>query len=430
MRNNISYTVSNKLCTGCGVCEEVCPKHCIRIKCIDKEYRPVVDVQYCLGEKCGRCLKVCPGIGIALRNKSRELFQDSNVKDDKYIGIYISLYTGYSKDADIRFHSASGGMVSQFLIFLLEKKIIDGALVTGFADDHITPVSYIARTKEEVIAARSSKYCPVSLNNVGNEIIKAKGRFIIVGLPCHIQGFRKRAEIDRQFRENVIGYFAIYCSSNRSFNARDYLIKSYHIKKDDISYFAFRDEGCLGCMKILTKTTKETKIPYTQYYGRLRSYFKPHRCLTCIDHYGELADVCFGDIHIKPYSDDTIGVSSWIVRSVFWDNLFLQAALEGYIKMDSLEPAVLNRSQAEMLFPNKRRAKAVMNIDKLLGRDVAKYDINLDNPNLLDYVKIIVCHMQRFVGRRPYLWFIINLIDKSINYYGRTLFKIRGYKLW
>ena len=65
-KRNISYTLHHDLCTGCGVCEDVCPKHCIEIKCIEGEHRPKVNQDTCLGEKCGRCLKVCPGVGIDL----------------------------------------------------------------------------------------------------------------------------------------------------------------------------------------------------------------------------------------------------------------------------------------------------------------------------------------------------------------------------
>lgn len=76
MANNINYTVSNQMCTGCGVCEDICPKHCITIKRIEGEYRPVIDSKECLGDKCGRCLKVCPGVGTNLIRMSSETFVD------------------------------------------------------------------------------------------------------------------------------------------------------------------------------------------------------------------------------------------------------------------------------------------------------------------------------------------------------------------
>ena len=435
MKNNILYTVNNSLCTGCGLCEDVCPTHSIEIYRINGEWRPHLNKVTCLGDKCGRCLKICPGVGCDLTKLPADLFQVKTIQYDKYIGFYNSLYTGYSLDNEIRTHSASGGIVSQFLIYLLAKKVIDGAVVTGFSEkDHITPVSYIARTKEDVIRAKSSKYCPVALNKVGNEIAKTNGKYVIVGLPCHIQGFRKRAQIDRKFREKVIGYFSIYCSSNRTFNAQDYLIRKYKTEKKDITYFAYRDNGCLGdlVIKLSRKGTefpslatnkcsecRESKsvisIPFTHYYGALRSFFKPHRCLTCIDHYGELADVCFGDIHIKPYSDDKIGISSWIVRNPYFEDLFKQAEKEGYIKMEGLDAYILNESQKAMLYPKQRHAYAVMNMDKWIGRKVASYNRFLEKPKLKDYITEVICHCQRYVGRHRWLWWVIDfLYDKRL----------------
>lgn len=409
MANNISYTVDNKLCTGCGLCEDICPTGSIKVRAENDELRPSLNDVTCLGNKCGRCLKVCPGVGCELDKLSERFFKKENVKYDKYIGSYCSLHAGYSLDEQIRLHSASGGVVSQFLIYLLDRKIIDGAVVTAFSDkDYLTPVSYIARSKDDIIKARSSKYCPVSMNAVGNEMVKTDGRYVIVGLPCHIQGFRKRSEIDRKFRERVIGYFSIYCSSNRTFGAQQYLLRKYQVERDDVSFFAYRDNGCLGDL-IIESSESRTEIPFVKYYGALRSFFKPHRCLTCIDHYGQLADVSFGDIHIKPYSDDMIGFSSWIIRNSYFESLFSDAEKDGYIKMKEVDAQILNESQKTMLYPKERRAAAVRNIDKLLRRKAAFYGRCLPSPRIKDYLTEIVCHCQRYIGRHRRLWWIIDL---------------------
>lgn len=407
--NNINIVTKYNLCTGCGICEDLCPTHSIRIERKNGENHPTIDKVSCLSPSCGTCLKVCPGLGIKLNSLAKDIYSEPTINQDKYIGKYVSLYTGYSMDYDIRYHAASGGIVTQFLVFLLEKKIIDGAVITKFSEkDHITPVSYIARTPKEIIEARSSKYCPVSLNKVGNEIKQSEGKYVIVGLPCHIQGFRKRACIDKKFNERIIGFFSIYCSSNRTYYAQDFLLKKHNVSSKDISYFAYRDNGCLGDMIIKTQNT--ITVPFSFYYGRLRSFFKPRRCLVCIDHYGELADVCFGDIHIEPYKNDKIGISSWIVRNTFFDRLFKQAVSEGYIHIEELDPETLNESQKAMLYSKKRKAKALINIDKILGRRTVTYDVQLDSPKINDYISVVITGIQRFIGKHKSLWFIINYL--------------------
>ncbi|PBC67171.1 Coenzyme F420 hydrogenase/dehydrogenase, beta subunit C-terminal domain [Fibrobacter sp. UWS1] len=409
---SVRYTTQNALCTGCGICEDMCAKNAISINRSNGVNIPIVDESTCVN--CGRCLKVCPGIGGNLENSRKQLFEIDSVKHDKLIGPYTSIYSGYSRDDEIRLHSASGGVISQFLIYLLEQKIIDGAVVTGFSkDDNITPVSYIARCKEDVLNAKSTKYCPVSLNKIGNEIANSEGKYVIVGIPCHIQGFRKRSAIDKKFKEHLFGLFSVYCSSNRNFNAQDFLFKKYGVMKTGISYFAYRDNGCLGNMVINTGE-KNISVPFINYYGRLRSFFKPHRCSLCVDHYGMLADVSFGDLHIHPYSNDKVGISSWIVRNPVFEELFKKASDEGYIKMDPLEPHVLNESQKEMLYPKKRRVRAQMNWDRFFGHKVPEYDVVLDEkPRLKDYITVVVAKMQAFVGRHKSLWFLIDLSNKG-----------------
>ena len=53
MANNITYSIKNHLCTGCGICEDVCPKQAITITQMHGEHRPILDKSLCLVDKCG-----------------------------------------------------------------------------------------------------------------------------------------------------------------------------------------------------------------------------------------------------------------------------------------------------------------------------------------------------------------------------------------
>ena len=377
----------------------------------------------------------CPGVGVDLVKMADEFFMDDGTKTDKWVGHYLKCFTGHSNDEDIRYHCASGGMVSQFLIFLLEKGYIDGAVVTAFdPKNELLVRSYIAHNREEVLQAKSSKYAPVSLHGMAQAIKQDKGtRYVIVGLPCHIQGFRKLEAVDRKFREKIAGYFAIYCSSGRTFYLTEHVFKERGIRKEDLTYFAYRDEGCLGSLvakqrrgirvansnseTALYKEDEVYKERFQSYYHPLRSFFIPRRCLFCIDHYGELGDVCFGDIHIKPYMDDKIGVNSLVVRTRQWLDLLEEAKSEGFITLDEIPVETLNASQ-QMAGKKKGRNERFIVLNKRLGRVMPKYDVQLPDKiglkAILDYFQNRV---QQFLGQHKTLWWLVSKLKKDTSHY-------------
>ena len=433
---NITYTLRHDLCLGCGICQSACPSNAINIIVKDGRFIPEIDETKCRNDKgCHRCHDVCPGLGVNLAHIAKEKFTDEQTKTDKWIGRYLKCFTGHSNDEDIRYHCASGGMVSQFLIFLLEKGYIDGAVVTAFdPKNELLVRSYIAHNREEVLQAKSSKYAPVSLHGMAQAIKQEDGtRYVIVGLPCHIQGFRKLEAIDRKFREKIAGYFAIFCSSGRIFYLTEHVFKERGIRKEDLTYFAYRDEGCLGslvakqrCGIRVANSNSETalyekdevyKERFQSYYHPLRSFFIPRRCLFCIDHYGELGDVCFGDIHIKPYMDDKIGVNSLVVRMQRWLDLLEEAQSEGFITMDEIPVETLNASQ-KMAGKKKGRNERFIVLNKRLNRVMPEYDVTLPNKiglkTVLDYLQNRV---QQFLGCHKSLWWLVSKLKKDTSHY-------------
>ena len=415
--SNVNYTLHNNLCTGCGICESACPSHAIAIIVKNGENIPYISEKFCNNNKgCHRCFDVCPGIGINLVEKAKFLYNETNVKKDIYLGRYIKCYSGHSTDEYLRYHSASGGMVSQFLIWLLENEKIDGAVVTRFDKESPLKVkTFIAKTREEIIASKSSKYGPVSFHTVINDLKHTAGeRFVIVGLPCHVAGIRKLAEKDKRLREKIVGVFSLYCSGTRTFNFTKYILKNRCINIDKIDYLAYRDNGCLGGLVV-----KGEGIDYYEDYQRyshpLRTIFYPRRCLLCADHFGELADICFGDIHIMPYSKDKTGINSVVVRNNYWDHLLYQSYQAGVITLEHLDEEILLKSQ-KMAMIKKRRNMAFCLLNKKLGRDIPDYgtfyNAHIKIKDIVDYVRMSI---ERFIGRHKWCWFIIPVIKSKVH---------------
>lgn len=445
MQNNdkpsVAYTLRHDLCCGCGICEDSCPHNSISIVTKQGYFIPQIDSTKCRNNRgCHRCYDACSGHGINLQGMSKTLFTDDETKENALAGRYLRCFTGYSNDYDIRYHSASGGMVSQFLIWLLEKNKIDGAVVTKFDNKEPLMVrTYIATTKEDVLDARSSKYGPVTMAGMAKAIKEASGsRYVVVGLPCHIQGFRKLMAIDKRLRDKVVGLFAIYCSSGRSFHLTEHVMNERGIKRDELRYFAYRDEGCLGSMVAITEKGAEGddagirifnrnsetylskgvkqiyKDRYQNFYHPLRSFFIPRRCLFCIDHYGELGDISFGDIHIKPYIDDKVGVNSLIVRSRVWLDYLLDAQKDRYVSLDEVAFDTVSASQ-KMSFKKKGRNGAFINLNKKLGRAVPKYDVDyLRQPTMYDIIDWYQNRFQQFLGCHRSLWWLVSKLKAKV----------------
>lgn len=417
MKKNISKTLRDKLCLGCGVCRDICPKGCITIEhgTINK---PVVKNNSC--NDCGRCLKACAGLGININERACVLFDDDSVNNNVYLGRYIACYTGYSNNYDIRYHCAAGGCLSQFLIWLLAKGVIDGAVVTRFrSDSPMTPQPFIARTKEEILSGKSSKYCVVSLDGVLTAIKKEPGRYVVVGLPCHVQAIRKCIDIDRELKERIIGCFSIYCSSNKTMDSQKYLLYRYGVNEINLGSFVYRDNGCLGSMYFRDDKGENIVKPinYLDYYRGMRSFFSLPRCGQCNDFFGELADVSFGDFNTGKKDDDPIGINSLITRSRYWNDLLIECQNDGALSLASTDEEKMINAQAYCKASKKGAGfYAQRNLWLFLKKPVPEYDnLFAFSPSLIAYLNVLVTTIMRFVGKHPSLWFIIRLLDKNKN---------------
>ena len=412
---SVEFIVANKLCTSCGICEDVCPTNAIQFSRKKGILVPVIDKNTCINHLgCSQCFQMCSGSGIMLRSISKKLYAESK-KFDYYAGYYLNLYAGYSNNYDVRFHSASGGVLSQFLIYLLKKEFIDGAIITKFKEDAPTITeTIIATTEEEILSGKSSKYCPVALNGIITKIKSLEGRYVVVGIPCQIHGFRTYEQKNPDFRKKIVGYFSIFCSSTRTFEGTEYLLSRYNVKKNDIRSFAYRDDGCLGYLKIITET-QQIKIPYREYYKKLRSFFKPKRCLYCVDHFGDLADISFGDIQTGKYRKDKVGINSIVTRNPIFDELLLKAKKESELTLETISISILKDSQKHMLHHKKELASLNMKIEKKLGNKIPIYDVEFPKKySFSDYAVVFFIKLQRQIGKIRGMWFLIDIYNKIV----------------
>lgn len=401
LKPSVAFCAKNNLCTGCGVCRDVCLNHAISIEKANGLNKPVVDATKCKNDMgCSRCFDVCPGQGIDLKKRNQDLFDNNRASKDEKIGLYQECFIAHSCDEEIRYHAASGGCTSTFLIYLLEQGYIKGAVVTRFStEDPFKPEPFIATTKEEILQAKSSKYIPVSMSGIATKVKAFDGKVAVVGIPCHIQGFRKLASLDKRFSEKIFAYIGLFCSSFNDERSIDHICKTHSINRYQVSAFTFRDEGCMGVLKATYKDGSVRRIPYSKYKAPLRSFYKPERCLSCIDHFANLADISFGDISVLPYSNDKIGSNSVVVRSNDIDKIFNDALAQNRISAQKVDVSEIKRGQVILPY----RESVFIGVQKLrlfFGRPVAKYDFEFNQNFSIKSVLLVVKYkIQRFLKK-------------------------------
>ena len=390
----ITQVVKDGLCTGCGTCVALCPNESIKLTINEKKgiYMPELNEEKC--NKCGICYEVCPGHGVDSKQLNSEIF--GKEPEDVLIGNYLNCYIGHSTDHTIRYNSASGGLITQLLIFALKEKIIDGALVTRMKKDKpLEHEPFIARTREEIIEASKSKYCPVPANIALKEILKSKEgeKFAVVGLPCHISGIRKAEGINKRLKEKIYLHIGIFCGHAPNFLGTEFLLNKLGIKKDDVKNLSYRGEGWPGSMKISLESG-ELLLLLPDYWGSLfgLDFFTPARCLLCSDGICELADISFGDAWLPELSDDKIGKSIIVSKSEIGEQLLQAMKLKNEIELNETSAKKVIQSQAGMLYFKKKNLnarsklfKAVPKNDNVLESDAVDYLIAL-SPYLNAYI--------------------------------------------
>ena len=418
----IAQVVKDGLCTGCGTCIALCPEEAIKLTINDKKgiYIPELNEEKC--NNCGICYNVCPGYSVDFKRLNLEIFGKESA--DILIGNYLNCYIGHATDYNIRYNSASGGLITQLLIFALEEGIIDGALVTRMKKDKpLEPEPFIARTKEEIIEASKSKYCPVPANIALKEILESKDdeRFAVVGLPCHIHGIRKAEMINKKLKQKIILHLGLWCSNTCNFLGTEFVLKRLGINKEEVKELNYRGEGWPGSMSVQLKNDEKRFISLGGYWDIKFSSFRSPRCILCSDGAAELADVSFGDAWgLKDLSEDKIGTSVVISRYIASEDILQRLLSKQKIEVEGVSCSKVAQSQKGTF---KKDVKAFFHIFKLLGKEVPTYDQRLLKPKLSNRLLAMSLYLRMILASRHYLHgllniyvFIYNFLIKSASY--------------
>lgn len=387
-------------------------------------YVPELNEERCC--HCGICCYVCPGYEVNFKQLNLEIF--GKEPEDILIGNHLNCYVGHATDYNIRYNSASGGSLTALLVFALEEGLIDGALVTRMKRDKpLEPEVFIARTKNEIIEAATSKYCPVPANIALKEILDTKSgeRFAVVGLPCQIHGVRKAEEVNDGLKKRVVLHMGIFCGTTKTFLGTEFQLQRMGIKKEEVKKIEYRGQGWPGSMTVKLKNNKKQLSElYLNYYDTKFCSFTPWRCTMCIDQTAELADISFGDAWLPEIKKvDKVGTSIIISRNKQSEDILRQMASKGKIELSSISIEKVIESQGGSR--KKQQAKAYLNISRLLGKKVPNYDSQLLSSSFYFYLSSSILYSLSFLASKPSLWWLLGIYFTLLKYGRHFMSKLK-----
>ena len=294
-----------ELCTGCGVCAEICPKQCITMQkdALDCVY-PVIANGTCA--ECGLCAQKCP----ALRRQDK--FPQGKV------------YAAWNTDERLRRQAASGGVVTAIYQYALQ----NGLKTFGV---HCLPegkAEYIPiEDQADIEKCRNSKYVFSDIRPILEpikQLISSGKTVVLPALPCQIAAVL--AYLNGK-RNNLILIDIICHGVCPSDYLQQHIEKIEKKKKAKAQSICFRDPE-FGTNRFMFTVRDAEGIFYktpvhagdTYQLGYHKSLIYRENCYHCI--YAEaqrLGDLTVADFsglgRVEPFTDVKKSVSCVIVSS-------------------------------------------------------------------------------------------------------------------
>lgn len=271
---NISATVNDKTCTGCGACFAACPFGAITISTNNDGFLiPYIDVNKCTN--CGKCLQVC---------SAKNFKTDNNETPDCYAVI---------GNENIRRISSSGGVFS----FLADYVFSKGGCVCGAAFTKDWNVHHIIiEDEKDLDKLRRSKYLQSEIGDIFNRIknILDDNRWVLFsGTPCQVSGLKNF--LAKDYEKLIL--VDVVCHGIPPYSVFRKFLEEKVPDINEIKNINFRDKECAGIHMLFSINTDKSKIVDQNYFnGFVNNLYLRNSCASC--NYTKLqrqGDITIGD---------------------------------------------------------------------------------------------------------------------------------------
>lgn len=339
--DNVRLVVNDRRCMSCGACCAICPTEAIEMVYKEGEgfYRPVINDAKCI--RCGKCVKSCPA---------------EHQKNSDLMGEFQALYLAHSTNATVRHWATSGGVINALVCYLLDKKLVDGVLMTGYSKDSPVEAQAFWITYNDVSTLKekprdfASRYVAVPILEKMKEV-SGMTSIAVIGTSCQTTALKIMGGGTRDLNIFRIG---ITCSGGMSYKATKEYKRVQNLQSAKMFY---RGDGWPGKNSLVTDTVCVNAVHSGSLYERMFSsqIFKNPGCRYCKDHFAENADISFCDFWNKDeLATEREGNSCVIVRTQRAQELIQKMQDDNYIEVvRNLEESEIEAGQMHVLRAKK-----------------------------------------------------------------------------
>lgn len=333
----------NIQCTGCGLCEVVCPKNTLKIKKSSEGFYKSFQVNDNCNE-CGLCERICP------------VYQTNEFNRPK------SFVSAYSKNPETRKSCSSGGIAHEIGTLMLSK----GYEVCGviYENDKEMALHTISNNYKDLEDIKGSKYIqsytPDAFKQIVNKIKNSK--YLIFGTPCQIAAINHYSELVNKRNHLILVDFL--CHGTPSYLLWQGYMRYLTQKKKlyIIKNVRFRDKK-YGWHNYTMAIETKNGIYYSDrnrdkdffYEFFLGNFCLNEACYNCdfraINSY---ADIRLGDLWGTKYKEDKKGVSGVITFTDTGENILSLLKESCVIQEENLETVLEGQIKGEICVPRSR----------------------------------------------------------------------------
>jgi coenzyme F420 hydrogenase subunit beta len=340
--------VSVGLCGQCGGCVSFCSAGTLNALEMDdsagsgQALPRYADRKKCLA--CGICYMICP-VTSELDAEMREMFGWRAP-----IGNYRAVRSARALDDEIRAVATDGGVVTALLLHMLERRLIDGAIVsqrgTAFSRRPI-----IATTRAEILSAAGScfggsahlgklsdQYTTHSSTLSAVKALESQTlqRVAMVGTPCQIRSIRKMQCLGVVPAHIILYTIGLFCMESFAFDAAGRRTLEEKVQARAGHPVRFEEIHKLNVKEGLIVWLSDDPTPGRRGAGgglrrvpvpfdELDEVARP-ACLACVDFGNDYADLSAGGLG----SPD--GYTTILVRTPKGSRVYGEALRHGYIE--------------------------------------------------------------------------------------------------